>query len=132
VVAYEPSGASGVDFDLYTGDPLNPRSENLSPARRDNTLSASWSDPSARDVLLQVVNTGPVDGVGFVGSIQPPAAISTTAGTHTPTATPGAESGSNAATAVTLGTEAGSQARSRRARPCGTASGTAIPKPTPG
>jgi hypothetical protein len=105
VVAYEPSGASGVDFDLYTGDPSNPRAENLSPVRRDNTLTASWSDPSARDVLLQVVNTGPVASVGFFGSVQPTSAMASTATTPTPVPTPAPESGLNAATAITLGSD---------------------------
>src|SRR5919204_4192191 len=31
VVAYEPAGATSVNFALYTGDPSNPRAESLSP-----------------------------------------------------------------------------------------------------
>src|SRR5439155_22969032 len=89
--------------DLYSGDPSNPRAENLSPVRRNNTLSGSWSDPSARDVLIQVINTGPVGSVGFVGSIQPTSALSSTAATPTAVPTAAPESGVNATTAITLG-----------------------------
>src|SRR5262249_48719607 len=103
VLSYEPVSASGINFVLYTGDVANPRAENLSPVRRNNTLSASWSDPSARDALLQVVNTGPVGGAGFVGSIQPVGALNSTGATATPPPTAVAESGLNASTAVTLG-----------------------------
>jgi hypothetical protein len=103
VLSYEPASASGVNFVLYTGDAGNPRAENLSPVRRNNTLSASWSDPSARDVLLQVVNTSPVGSAGFVGSIQPVSALNSTGATATPLPTSMAESGLNASTAITLG-----------------------------
>src|ERR1051326_8835346 len=105
VVAYEPSTATGIDFELYTGDASNPRSEGISTARRDNTLSASWSDASARDVLLQVVNTRPVGSAGFIGSIQPTGALFSTAATPTASPTASAESGTNSSTAITLGTD---------------------------
>src|SRR4030088_2322763 len=70
-LAYEPPVGGKVDLALYTGDPANPRAESLPIARRDNTLSATWSDPSGRDVFLQVIDTGPVVSIGFVGSVQP-------------------------------------------------------------
>src|SRR5262249_14575523 len=105
VLAYEPASASGINFALYTGDVGNPRAETLSPIRHNNTLSASWSDPSARDVLLQVVNTGPVGGAGFVGSIQPVSALNSTGATATPLPTAMAESGLNSSTAITLGSD---------------------------
>ncbi len=99
-LAYAPTTAGGVNFALYTGDPANPRAEALNVTRRDNTLSTVWSDPNARDVLLQVVNSGPVASIGFVGSIQPGAALNSP-GNITPTATPAA--GTTAATALTVG-----------------------------
>ncbi|HYW88106.1 MAG TPA: hypothetical protein VFB50_10075, partial [Chloroflexota bacterium] len=104
-MAYEPASASGINFALYTGDVGNPRAETLSPIRHNNTLSASWSDPSARDVLLQVVNTGPVGGAGFVGSIQPVTALNSTGATATPLPTAMAESGLNSSSAMTLGSD---------------------------
>ncbi len=107
VLAYEPTTATGVDFDLYTGDPSNPRVENLTPVRRDNTLSASWADPNARDVFIQVTNTNPVASAGFVGSIQPTTALNTLPTTPTPASTPAPESGVSASTAMTLGTDGG-------------------------
>jgi hypothetical protein len=100
-VAYEPAVAGGVDLALYTGDAANPRAENLSVARRDNTLSATWSDPSGRDVFLQVINTGPVVGIGFVGSIQPVGALTSPGANLTPTPTPA--SGMSAGNAATVG-----------------------------
>src|SRR5689334_13547643 len=44
VVAVEPATASGIGVGLYTGDASNPRAESIAPVRRDNTLSATWSD----------------------------------------------------------------------------------------
>jgi hypothetical protein len=103
VLAYEPAGATGLDFDLYTGDPSNPRAENLSPVRRNNTLSVSWFDPSARDVFLQVFSNSPVGTIGFVGSIQPNSALNSVAATSTAVPTAAPESGASASTAITLG-----------------------------
>lgn len=107
VVVYEPATATGVDFNLYTGDASSPRLENLSTVRRDNTLSATWSDPNPRDVLLQVVNTSPVRSIGFVGSIQPSSALNVAAATPTPVATAAPESGANSNTAITVGVDGG-------------------------
>ena len=100
-LAYEPPAAGNVNLALYTGDPANPRAENMPVARRDNTLSAAWSDPSGRDVFLQVIDSGPVVSIGFVGSIQPSAALNSPGGNVTPTPTPG--SGTSAANAATVG-----------------------------
>jgi hypothetical protein len=100
-VAYEPAIAGKVDLAVYTGDPANPRAENLPVARRDNTLSAVWSDPSGRDVFLQVIDTGPVVGIGFVGSVQPTGALNSPGGNVTPTPAPA--SGTSAADAATVG-----------------------------
>ena len=105
VVAYQPASATGIDFDLYTGDASNPRAEGLSPIRRNNTLSATWSDPNQRDVFLQVVDTGPVASAGFVGSIQPTSALNPVAATPTSAPTARPESGVSASAAITLGTD---------------------------
>ena len=107
VLAYEPSGATGVVLGLFTGDPSNPRAENISPVRRDNTLTATWSDPNPRDVLVQVLNSSPVGSVGFVGSIQPTSALNQIAITPTPVATAAPESGADANTAITVGADGG-------------------------
>ena len=105
VLAYEPASTTGINFDLYIGDPTNPRAQGLSPVRRDNTLSASWMDLNARDVFLQVVNVSPGAGVGFVGSIQPTSALNATGATPTPVPVPAPESGVSPSTAITLGTD---------------------------
>ena len=102
-VAYEPPVAGGVDLALYTGDPANPRAENLFVTRRDNTLSTVWSDPSGRDVFLQVIDTGPAVGIGFTGSIAPGGALNSIGGNMTPTPTPA--SGASAVNAATVGDE---------------------------
>jgi hypothetical protein len=100
-LAYAPSAAGQIALALYTGDPANPRAENLPLVRRDSTLSVTWSDPSGRDVFVQVTDTGPVVGIGFVGSIQPTAALNSPGGNVTPTSTPA--SGNSAASATTVG-----------------------------
>jgi len=105
VVAYEPAGPSGIGLGLYTGDPSNPRADSITLVRRDNTLSATWSDPNQRNVFLQVVNTSPVASVGFVGSIQPASALNSIARTPTPFATAAPESGADAGTAITVGAD---------------------------
>ncbi len=100
-LVYEPPAAGKVDLALYTGDAANPRAENLPVARHDNTLSAAWSDPSGRDVFLQVIDTGPAVGIGFVGSIQPTGALNSAGGNVTPT--PTSVSGTSAGNAATVG-----------------------------
>jgi hypothetical protein len=104
-VAYEPAASTGTSINLYTGDPANPRSEMISPVRRDNTLTATWSDPNQRDVLLQVVNVSPAGSVGFIGSIQPTSALNSSPATATPLPTAAPESGFTASTAITVGAD---------------------------
>ncbi len=101
-LAYQPAASATLGLAVYTGDAANPRAEDVSVARRDNTVSAVWSDPNGRDVFVQVTNTGPVTGVGFVGSIAPGGALNTPGGPTTPTPTSTAPAGASAADALTI------------------------------
>jgi hypothetical protein len=101
-LAYQPATSASVGLAVYTGDAANPRTEELLIQRRDNTVSAVWSDPNGRDVFLQVTNTGPVTSIGFVGTITPTGALNSPGGAISLTPTSTAPTGTTAVDALTI------------------------------
>jgi len=74
-VTFVPSESPLVDLFIYTGSADAPRAESSVAARDANTLTQTFSDPSARDVYVQIVNNHQDRVLGFVGRITPTSAI---------------------------------------------------------
>ena len=90
-VTYEPADSNRMDIFVYTptNDPNNPRKEGVASTRTNNTLTITFTDPAARDVLVSVENDHPDRTVSFVGGVTPTTALATptavTGGAATPT-----------------------------------------------
>jgi hypothetical protein len=96
---YQPEDSNRTEIFLHTGTPQNPRRESDTATRSGNTLTITFSDPSARDVFIEVQNGHSDRRVSFVGSVSPSSAMATpAAGTATATAGPAAASAQTALT----------------------------------
>ncbi len=103
-VTYTPADAGRTDFFVYSGPPDSPRQEPSTPTRTNNSLALDVSDPSPRDLFIQVVNNND-RAVSYVGTITPSGALQALpSGTATPTPGPVANSAQGA---ITVGADGG-------------------------
>src|SRR5262252_9204356 len=68
-VTFVPAESPLIDLVVYTGSADAPRAENSVAARDANALTQTFSDPSARDVFVQIVNDHQDRALSFVGRI---------------------------------------------------------------
>ncbi len=112
-VTYTPTDASRTDFNVFTGPADSLHQEGQTPTRSGNTLSFVYSDPSQRDVYVQVLNNNST-AVSYVGTVTPSGAVSAMpSGTATPTPGPAANTPQDALTVGADGALTGSIAPRR-------------------